>query len=95
MECDRKGASDVVSIGKGDVVLCKDDFIPQYVLMKYGYEFVHGGKTDVVELKIRGLGIPVCNISCGYYNAHKNDEYTKFSELENCLDFVKTLIRTI
>ena len=95
LECDRKGASDVVSIGKGDVVLCKDDFIPQYVLMKYGYEFVPGGKTDVVELKIRGLGIPVCNISCGYYNAHKNDEYTKFSELENCLDFVKTVIHTI
>ena len=54
---------------------------------------VGGGKTDVVELKMRGLDVPVCNISCGYYDAHKNSEYTIFSELENCLHFVKDIIR--
>ena len=93
LECDRKGRSDVVCIGKGEVLLCNQDFISQEILRKYGYEMVGGGKTDVVELKMRGLKIPVCNISCGYYNAHKNSEYTKFSELQNCLDFVKDIIR--
>lgn len=88
LECDRKGSSDVVSTGKGDIRLC-DDFIPKELLAKYGYKMVKGGKTDVVELKMRGLGIPVCNISCGYYDAHKNSEYTKFSELQNCLSFVR------
>ena len=95
IECDRKGASDVVSIGKGEILLCDSDFIPQSILKKYGYEMVRGGKTDVVELKIRGLHIPVCNIGCGYYDAHKKSEYTKFSELKICLDFVKHIIAEI
>ena len=94
IECDRKGVSDVVCIGKGDIFLCNHDFISQTILQKYNYEMVSGGKTDVVELKMRGLNIPVCNVSCGYYNAHKNSEYTKFSELKNCLDFVKSILRS-
>ena len=93
VECDRKGASDVVNIGKGETSLCDSGFIPEHLLHNYGYEMVKGGKTDVVELKMRGLEIPVCNISCGYYNAHKTSEYTKFSELQNCLNFVKDIIR--
>ena len=92
LECDRKGTSDVVNIGKGETSLCDSDFIPEHLLQKYGYEMVKGGKTDVVELKMRGLVIPVCNISCGYYNAHKTSEYTKFFELQNCLNFVKEII---
>lgn len=95
LECDRKGASDVVHIGKGDTLLCDSDFIPEEMLTKYGYEMVRGGKTDVVELKMRGLQIPVCNISCGYYNAHKNSEYTVFAELQNCFIFVKDIIAVI
>ena len=95
IECDRKGSSDAVSIGKGETLLCDLDFIPQSILQKYGYEMVKGGKTDVVELKMRGLNIPVCNVSCGYYEAHKNSEYTKFSELQNCLLFVQEIIQNI
>lgn len=92
LECDRKGAHDVVVIGKGDIQLCDSNFIPQTILDKYDYQMVSGGKTDVVALKMRGLKIPVCNISCGYYNAHKNNEYTHFSELQNCLSFVKEIL---
>lgn len=95
IECDRKGSSDAVSIGKGETLLCNPDFIPHSILQKYGYEMVKGGKTDVVELKMRGLNIPVCNVSCGYYEAHKNSEYTKFSELQNCLLFVQEIIQNI
>ena len=95
LECDRKGSSDVVSIGKDELVLCHQDFIPQGILRRYGYEMVKGGKTDVVELKMRGLQIPVCNISCGYYDAHKNSEYTLFPELQNCLSFVRDVLKSI
>lgn len=95
LECDRKGSSDVVFIGKGDTQLCEQDFIPQQLLNKYGYEMVKGGKTDVVELKMRGLQIPVSNISCGYYDAHKNSEYTLFPELQNCLSFVRGVLKSI
>ena len=92
IECDRKGAFDVVYIGKGETLLCDSSFIPHNILHKYGYVMVRGGKTDVVELKMRGLDIPVCNVSCGYYNAHKNSEYTIFTELRNCLCFVKEIL---
>ena len=94
LQCDRKGCSDVVSIGKMDTILCDPDFIPGDLLEKYGYEMVRGGKTDVVELKMRGLKIPVCNLSCGYYDAHKNSEYTIFPQLKNCLNFVLEIIET-
>lgn len=94
LESDRKGASDLIIQGK-DVPLCEADFIPQEILDKYHYQPTNGGKTDVVELKMRGLDIPVCNISCGYYNAHHSNEYTKFDELQNCLYFIKELIKAI
>ena len=95
LECDRKGCSDVVYIGKGETLLCERDFIPQNLLDYYGYEMIRGGKTDVVELKMRGLEIPMCNIGCGYYDAHKNSEYIMFSELQNCLSFVRDIIQSI
>ena len=56
---------------------------------------VKGGKTDVVELKMRGLGIPVCNIGCGYYNAHTNEEYTVFSQLTHALHFVQEILKKV
>lgn len=95
LACDRKAASEVVYIGKDNTKLCEKDFIPEQILSEFNYQMVEGGKTDVVELKMRGLQIPVCNISCGYYNAHTNEEYTIFSELQHCLNFVKTIINKI
>lgn len=92
---DRKGNTDVVNIGKSGIELCNNSFIPQHILDKYGYKFVDGGRTDVVALKERGVTIPCCNIGCGYYNAHKFNEYTVFSELQNCLSFVDEIIEEI
>lgn len=93
LQCDRKGAGDVVTFcTKKGIRLCDDDFIPEWILHKYGYAPVEGGVTDVVHLKQRGLQIPCCNISCGYYNAHKPEEYTTVSELQNSLEFVKTIV---
>lgn len=93
IQCDRKGASDIVTYcTKKEIRLCEDDFIPEKVRLKYGYKPVEGGITDVVHLKQRGLHIPCCNISCGYYNAHKPDEYCVTSELQNSLKFVKNVI---
>lgn len=91
IECDRKGATDVVICGKG-ISLCDEDFISPEILNKHNYQMVDGGKTDVVELKMRGLDIPVCNVSCGYYNAHTANEYTHFSELQHCLSFITDVL---
>ena len=92
---DRKGDCEVVTVGKGDIRLCDDSMFPVAVLQKYGYECVPGGRTDVVALKERGLQAPCCNIGCGYYNAHKTDEYTVFSHVEKALAFVSELIDAI
>lgn len=92
---DRKGSADVVTTSKGGVVLCDESFLPEAVLAEYGYKCVEGGRTDVVALRERGLTIPCCNISCGYYNAHKSDEYTLFSQLEHTLRFVAALIERL
>ena len=92
---DRKGNNEVVTVGKGDIRLCDDDFFPRDILLKYGYECVPGGRTDVVALKERGLQVPCCNISCGYYNAHKSDEYTVFAHLVTSLTFVSDVIDRI
>ncbi len=89
---DRKGNSDVVTVGKGDIRLCDDALFPHHLLEKYGYECVSGGRTDVVALKERGLQTPCCNIGCGYYNAHKPDEYTMFPHLRKAFSFVGELI---
>lgn len=96
LQCDRKGAGDLVTYcTKKEIRLCDDDFVPEWILQKYGYAPVEGGVTDVVHLKQRGLQIPCCNISCGYYNAHKSEEYTNVAELQNSFEFVKTLVSTL
>lgn len=96
LQCDRKEKGDWVTFNtKHQIRLCEDDFIPEVILRQYGYAPVEGGVTDVVHLKQRGLTIPCCNISCGYHNAHKADEYTLFSELINSLSFVKKIVETI
>jgi len=96
LQCDRKGAGDLVTYcTKKEVRLCEDDFIPEWIRQKYNYAPVEGGITDVVHLKQRGLPIPCCNISCGYYNAHKPEEHTKVRDLQNSFEFVKTIIQTL
>lgn len=96
LQCDRKGAGDLVTYcTKKEIRLCDDDFVPEWILQKYGYAPVDGGVTDVVHLKQRGLQVPCCNISCGYYNAHKLEEYTNIGELQNSFEFVKTLVSTL
>ena len=92
---DRKGCSDVVIRSKGDIELADNDFFRSAPLQKYGYACCEGGRTDVTALKERGLPIPCCNVSCGYYNAHKEDEYTLYSQLENALNFIDELIITL
>lgn len=96
LQCDRKGAGDLVTFcTKYQIRLCNDDFIPERILHKYGYAPIEGGVTDVVHLKQRGLQIPCCNISCGYYNAHKPEEYTNIGNLQDSLEFVKTIVSAL
>jgi hypothetical protein len=58
----------------------------------YGYVPTNGSITDVMALKEGGVGVCMLNISCGYYNAHSDEEVTCVIELENCRNFVMNII---
>lgn len=92
LECDRKGAHDVIT-NIGGTALCSKEFMEAINMESFGYSVVNGLMTDVYELKKRELNISCINISCGYYNAHTSEEMTDFNDLKNCLNFVKNIIR--
>lgn len=93
IEPDRKGGSDLItSMFCGPV--CSFDFIDAIGYENYGYAPECGSITDVGELVNRGVGISCLNLSCGYYNAHTDNETTVLSELENCLNFVAHIVTT-
>ena len=90
---DRRGGSDLITrMFCGDV--CSTEFIHDIGYEKYGYRFETGSITDVGELVDMGVGISCLNLSCGYYEAHSDQEFTVLSELQNCLDFVQHIIET-
>ncbi len=93
VEPDRMGSSDLITdMFCGDV--CSEDFVAALDAYSFGYEHDHGSVTDVGELVSRGVGISCLNVSCGYYRAHTDREYTCLPELENCLNFVCHIIET-
>ena len=93
IEPDRKDSSDLItSMFCGRV--CSDDFIKAIGYEAYGYDKEIGSITDVGELVERGVGISCLNLSCGYYDAHTDHEYTVLSELENCMNFVEHIVET-
>jgi hypothetical protein len=94
VQIDRKGAGDIITAGRnGAVGLCSEEFsnILDQVGKAYGYKSCDGMSTDVVKLKERGMGISAVNLSAGYYNQHKDNEWIVESELLNCLQFAKTI----
>lgn len=91
VEPDRRGSSDLItSMFCGDV--CSKDFVKAIGAKRFGYKEEEGSVTDVGELVERGVGISCLNLSCGYYEAHTDEEFTVLPELENCLVFVMRII---
>lgn len=91
LQCDRRGSSDLIT----DVCftdLCSEEFLEQTNYEKFGYKEESGMLTDVYTLKVDGLAVSCLNISCGYYEPHSDKEYTVFSDLVNCLNFVQNII---
>lgn len=93
LQCDRKGNDDFITSISG-MELCSKDFVKDINLPAHGYKINHGLQTDVAILKQRGLEVSCVNISCGYYNPHTNEEYTKIADLNKCHQLVKHIIET-
>lgn len=91
LQCDRKGNSDFITNASG-TELCSSDFLKAADVSKFGYKEANGMMTDVMELKENGLKVSACNISCGYYNPHSDNEMTRISDLRNCYNLVRSII---
>lgn len=94
IQCDRRGGGDFID-NASSVPLCTKEFVALMKAEKYGYKSEHGLMTDVMKLRMRGLNVCCCNLSCGYYSPHTNDEVTVMSELRNCLAMVLEACRKI
>ena len=94
LQADRKGGSDFID-NACCTELCSTAFKAAMKISQFGYKPTSGLSTDVETLKSRGLAVCCANISCGYYNPHTIDEYTDFSELENCLEMCEYAFRHI
>ena len=97
VQIDRKGNKDFITTAAGQE-LCDSSFYEATEAAKYGYIKASGAMTDIMQLKENGLNIAGCNLSCGYYNPHTDNENTNLADLQNCfnlclhiLDIVKTM----
>lgn len=89
---DRKGSSDIIGYSNGYCSKAFQDLV--YANAKpYGYRPASGVYSDCDQFS--GMGIPCVNLSCGYYSAHTEKEYTILPELYNALDVALHLIKTI
>lgn len=91
LQCDRRGNNDFI-INASGTELCSPEFIEACHINEFGYETERGMMTDVMTLKEQGLAVSACNISCGYYNPHSDNEMTRISDLLNCYALVKSII---
>ena len=90
---DRRGYKDLITtIGWTD--LCSEEFLKAIGYEKFGYQETEGLFTDVLTLKERGLEVSCINLSCGYYEAHTDREFTVKKDLLNCLKLVEHIIET-
>lgn len=82
---DRKGSNDFITHTNG-VDVCTKEFIGiiQPTLDVFNYITNRGTMTDVGELIIQGVPCCTFNVSCGYYNAHSDNEIQNIKELEVC-----------
>ena len=88
---DRKGNSDLITnIGYSD--LCSEGFMEAIEPEKWGYMEENGLMTDILTLKEKGLEVSCLNVSCGYYNAHTDEEITVKKDLMKSLLFVEHII---
>ena len=93
-QIDRRGATDFITDICGR--LCSDEFILDAIDDgRFGRVPMRGAMTDTMTLRDRGLKVSSCNMSCGYYNPHTEEEYTVWEELVNTLLFVEHLIEDL
>ena len=91
IQCDRRGSSDLITSICSTEISSKE-FIEATGYEAFGYHLEEGMMTDVLTLKENGLQVSAVNMSCGYFEAHTDHEFTIKKDLLNCLSFVEHII---
>lgn len=88
---DRTGGSDIIGSWNR---YCSDEFEDEvsYIGTEFGFKTTYGLFSDCDEIS-RYLNC--VNISCGYYQAHSDKEYTIKRDLINSLEFGKSILKNI
>lgn len=87
MQADRRGnTKDFITYTNGTSV-SSTEFQNEVdtLLTKYDYKKGTGSSTDVGQLTKNGIGICTVNLSCGYFNAHTDNETSSISDSFTCL----------
>lgn len=91
VEMDRRGRNDVIDVS-GYTRLASKEFVKIWEDM--GFKTATGTFTDLNELKETAPLVNMVNLSCGYYNAHTNDEYLDIEQFETNVDKIFDMIST-
>ena len=93
VQCDRRGFDDFITEAS-ITELCSNDFATATNYELFNYKETRGLMTDVMTLKQNGLKVSCCNLSCGYYKPHTDEEFTIKYDLLNCRDLVFYIFET-
>ena len=94
LEPDCKGGIEVHTNLK-EIPCASEKFIEALDLETNGYTLTDGKGSDIFALTINGIGVSCANISAGYHNPHKDDEYTVIAELDHALAYIKSLLLSL
>lgn len=95
MQADRHGGSDLITYTNG-IYSASEEWLQKVtpIMAKYKYKEEYGIGTDVGILSEK-LELSGVNISCGYHSEHTDFEYMVISEIQNCLNFMEEIAKTI
>lgn len=91
LEPDCKGGQEIHTNLRG-IPCASSEFEEALQAEANGYTITDGKSTDLLALTLSGIGVSCANIPAGYYQPHKDDEYTVISELIHAKEYIQILI---
>jgi hypothetical protein len=94
IEADRRGGGDFVTAIAGTPLgsaAWLETVAPLYKAR--GFKATSGAMTDVQELRDRGVGVSVANMSAGYHSPHTDRETVNLRELANTVSLMLDICR--
>ena len=91
LEPDCKGGKEIHTVLRG-IPCASKDFEGALQVEANGYEITDGKTSDILALTLNNIRVSCANIPAGYYQPHKDEEYTIMSELEHALSYIKSIV---